>query len=88
MKVIQTVTEVSGEGLEALLGKKVTLFCANYFYTGILLGVNSHDVKLGDPAIVYETGNFSDAQYKDAQPLQVKEWYVRIAAIESYGVLK
>jgi len=88
MKVIQTVTEVSGEGLESLLGKRVTLFCANYFYTGKLVGVNTHDVKLEDPAIVYETGPFADKKYKDEQSLCVKEFYVRIAAIESYGVLK
>lgn len=41
MKVMQEVVEVSGEGLEALMGKKVTLFCANYFYSGKLVGVNA-----------------------------------------------
>ena len=88
MKVIQTVTEVSGEGLEALMGKKVTLFCANYFYTGKLVGVNTTCVKLEDPAIVYETGSFSNKSYQDEQPLHCKEFYVQIGAIESFGVLK
>ena len=34
------VQEVTGEGLEKLLGERVTLFCANYIYTGVLAGVN------------------------------------------------
>lgn len=88
MKVLQEVVEVSGEGLEALIGKKVTLFCANYFYTGKLIGVNQTCVKLGEAAIVYETGSFSDKQYKDEQPLHAKEFYVQISAIEAFGVLK
>lgn len=88
MKVLQEVVEVSGEGLESLIGKKVTLFCANYFYTGKLVGVNQTCVKLADAAIVYETGSFTDKNYKDEQPLGAKEFYVQTAAIESFGVLK
>lgn len=33
------IQEVEGEGLIALLGKRVTLFCMNYIYTGDLVGV-------------------------------------------------
>lgn len=88
MKVIQTVTEVSGEGLESLLGKRVILFCANYFYTGKLVGVNTNDVKLEDPAIVYETGAFSNKNYTDEQKIGTKFHYVRIGFIESYGEAK
>ena len=81
------VTEVQGEGLEKLLGKRVTLFCANYIYTGILSGVNESCVLLTDAAIVYETGAFSEKAWKDAQTLP-HDWYVQILAIESFGVLK
>lgn len=88
MKVLQEIIEVQGEGLESLMGKKVTLFCANYFYTGKLVGVNKTCVKLENPAIVYETGAFTEKNYKDEQPLHVKEWYVRLSAIESFGTLK
>src|SRR5208282_5297819 len=56
MKQIVTVTEVEGEGLEALLGQNVLLFCLNYIYTGKLVGVNSTFVKLEGAKIVYETG--------------------------------
>ena len=88
MKKLVTVQEVEGEGLEALLGLKVTLFCMNYIYTGKLTGVNKTCVLLEDPAIVYATGAFSDKAYADSQALGVKEFYVSTAAIESFGVLK
>ena len=81
------VQEVSGEGLEKLLGDRVTLFCANYIYTGILSGVNESCVLLTDAAIVYETGPFSDKKWKDAQSLP-DCWYVQVNSIESFGKLK
>lgn len=81
------VEEVQGEGLESLLGEVVTLFCANYFYTGKLTGVNDTCVLLSDPSIVYETGSWSDPNWKDAQKLP-NDLYVQTAAIESFGVVK
>jgi len=53
------VDEVMGEGLEKLLGERVTLFCLNYIYTGTLVGVNATLVLLHDAAIVYETGELA-----------------------------
>lgn len=85
MKVLMEIKEC---GLESLMGKKVILFCANYFYTGKLVGVNKSFVKLENPAIVYETGPFTDSKYKDEQSLCTKEHYVRIPAIESFGEAK
>lgn len=81
------VQEVSGEGLEKLLGEKVTLFCINYIYTGMLSGVNEDCVLLTDAKIVYETGSFGDKDWKDAQKLPY-DWYVCIQSIESFGKLK
>jgi len=81
------VEEVAGEGLENLLGERVTLFCANYIYTGKLVGVNDRFAKLDNAAVVFETGAFSDKQWKDAQPLP-GVWYVVMSAVESYGLLK
>jgi hypothetical protein len=86
MKKIVTVTEVAGEGLEGLLGENVTLFCANYIYTGKLEGVNTSCVKLAEAAIVYETGPFLEPKWKDAQRLP-NPVYVQLAAIESFTVL-
>ena len=71
------VTEVSGEGLEKLLGERVTLFCMNYIYAGMLSGVNEKCVLLTDASIVYETGAFSEKGWKDAQPLP-NDWYVSV----------
>jgi hypothetical protein len=84
MKKIVNVTEVSGEGLESLLGEQVILLCANYFYAGMLEGVNVEFVKLQEPRLVYETGIWTDRQWKDAQPMGVDSLYVRTAFIESY----
>lgn len=81
------VNEVQGEGLDKLLGERVTLFCMNYIYTGTLTGVNDTCVLLTDAAIVYETGGFGEKNWKDAQKLP-HDWYVQTAAIESFGRLK
>ena len=88
MKQVVTVTEVDGEGLEALLNENVLIYCMNYFYAGKLVGVNDKFVKLEGARIVYETGPSSDKQYKDAQPLPNNIWYVQTAAIESFGLGK
>ena len=85
MKKLVKIEEVSGEGLEALMGEKVVLFCMNYIYAGVLEGVNSDFVMLSDPKIVYETGAFSLSAWKDAQSLNVENLYVRIPAIESFS---
>ena len=61
MKKIVSVTEVDGEGLTALLGENVILFCMNYFYAGKLVGVNDDCVLLEDGGIVYQTGAFTAA---------------------------
>lgn len=81
------VEDVENEGLESLLGERVTLFCANYIYTGKLVGVNETCVKLSDAAIVYETGALNEKQWADTQPFP-RDWYVQLSAVESFGILK
>ena len=81
------VEEISGEGLEKLLGERVTLFCLNYIYTGTLMGVNASCVLLEDASIVYETGELKTKDWKDAQGLP-GPWYVQLCCIESFGLLK
>lgn len=83
----KTVNRVQGEGLEKLLGERVTLFCMNYIYTGTLTGVNETCVLLTDASIVYETGAFHSSEWRDAQKLP-HDWYVQTSSIESFGVLK
>ena len=81
------VIEVENEGLLALLGQRVTIFCNVYIYTGKLVGVNHDCVKLEDALIVYDTGEFTTKTWSDAQPLP-HEWYVSTKLIESFGLLK
>jgi len=81
------VEEVSGEGLEKFLGERITVFCANYIYTGKLIGINNTCILLEEGGIVYETGSFLDKAWKDMQPFP-REWYVMLQSIESFGLLK
>jgi len=81
------ITEEQGEGLEKLLGERVTLFCCRYIYTGKLVGVNETCVLLSDCGLVYETGSFEEKEWKDYQKLP-HDWYVQIQSIESFGILK
>jgi hypothetical protein len=87
MKKLVKVEEVEGEGLIGLLGKRVTLFCANYIYRGILAGVNETCVKLDEAQVVYETGPFTTKEWADVQPLG-GSWYVERGAVESFGLTK
>ena len=87
MKILQTVVEDDQEGFMALMGQTITLFCANYIYTGKLVGVNKDQLKLENPKVVYETGAFSDKAWKDAQALP-NAAYIRFSAVEMYTVLK
>lgn len=81
------ISEVENEGLIKLIGEKVTLFCQIYIYSGKLIGVNETCVLLSDASIVYETGSFTDKQWKDVQALP-HDWYVQINSIESFGLMK
>lgn len=76
------IEEVSGEGLESLLGEYVCIWCLNYIYWGKLIGVNDADILLTEAHVVYETGKLTES-LKDAQPLP-SDCYVRIDKIEVY----
>ena len=84
---MKKLVEESGEGLVKLMGERVTLFCLNYIYTGKLVGVNDTCVLLQDGGIVYETGAFTDAKWKDYQPLP-HPLYVMLSAVESFTVIR
>ena len=87
MKKLKEVIEVENEGLVALLGEVITVFCANYIYTGKLEGVNDTCIKLTSPKIVFETGDFNDKIWKDAQSLP-NDLYLQLGMIESFTILK
>ena len=87
MKKLVSVTEVEGEGLQALMGERVTLFCSRYIYTGKLTGVNADFVLLEEAAIVYETGSLKGKKWSVAEELP-GPWYVMTQSVESFGLLK
>ena len=74
---------VEGAGLLELLGQRVLLMCANYFYEGVLEGINDTCVLLSDAGIVYETGKWSEKGWGDRQQLP-GDHFVQIQAIESF----
>lgn len=82
------IIEDGTEGFEKLLGRKITIFCVNYIYTGELTGVNDECVLIADPKIVYETGSFNESEWENAQSLETNEFYIQKSAIESFGILK
>jgi hypothetical protein len=82
------IEEAEDDGFSPLLGEVVTFLCANYFYTGKLIGVNEAFVEIEDPAIIYETGEWTAKAWKDSQSLGVKTLRIRTQAIEAYGKLK
>ena len=84
----QLVEDVGNEGLEGLLGERVLIMTAGYFYEGKLIGVNDRFIKLQDPSVVYETGKWEDSNYANIQKLHQKQWYVQTGLIESYGLSK
>lgn len=81
------IEEVSGEGLEGLLGARVTFFCVNYIYEGKLVGVNDQYVRLDDAGIVYETGPLNEKKWGDRQPVS-NPLYIMLRSVEAYTVLK
>lgn len=81
------IEEVAGEGLESLLGERITLFCLNYIYTGRLKGVNETCVLLEEPSIVYETGPWNTKTWQDAQALP-NSIYVMLSCVEAFGKVK
>lgn len=88
MKKLVKVEEVEGEGLIALMGESVLVYCLSYIYAGTLTGVNDEFIKLEDAKIVYETGDFSKSGYTDAQALPKKVVYIMKKNIEAFGAGK
>ena len=84
MKKVVTVAEVTGEGLEALLGEQVILLCMNYFYAGKLVGLNERFALLEDGGIVYETGAWSNKTWTDFQAVD-GPLYVMLDKVEAFA---
>jgi hypothetical protein len=86
MKRLVNVIDIDEDGLESLLGEYVQLWCMNYIYAGRLIGVNQDAVCLAESVVVYETGRMTDKGWKLAESTGLNELFIRIPAIESYGL--
>ena len=84
---LKKLVEAEDDGIEQYLGKRITLFCMNYIYTGTLSAVSDRVAMLDDPSIVYETGPFTDKMWKDAQALP-NQIGVMLASVEAFGEVK
>lgn len=84
----RVIVQSTNEGLESLLGEKVTLLCTRYIYTGTLTGLNDNFCLLQDPYIVYDTGAWDKKDWQDAQKLPKNEIYIMLHSIESFGLMK
>ena len=87
MKKLVKVKKVQGKSLVGLMGEVVDIYCMNYIYSGVLVGVNDECVKLEKASIVYETGAFTDRNFKDAQALP-HDLYIQKGTIESFSKSK
>lgn len=72
-------------GIHSFVGSSVALYCANYIYTGTLVEVcEDGSYHLSNAHIVYETGELTATEWRDAQSLG-GDWYVKGHAVESFG---
>jgi hypothetical protein len=85
---MKTGKKVASEGIEKLIGERVILLCANYYYCGKLANVGAESVTLVEPSIVYLTGDWSANKYELAESLPAPEWHVQRSFIESFGKSK
>lgn len=87
-RIAKSTAPAATAGLVKLIGQKVLLLCANYFYAGTLRAVDAETAELEGAQIVYETGAWDAAQYATAEKLPGHLWSVRVESIESYGIGK
>lgn len=83
---MRRIVEQTDDGLDRFLGQYVLVICGAYFYHGKMVALNESHLVLASPKIVYETGDWSAEDWKDAQALPGDEWTIMLVAIESIGV--
>lgn len=69
--------------MHPLKDKYVVALAANYIYVGTLEDITPDRVVLRDPSIVYETGQWDAADWKDAQRLPTNRVHLERSAVES-----
>jgi hypothetical protein len=94
-RVVEVVTETSQEitqddstAYDKMLGKRVTIICAKYIYTGRVTGVNTDTIEVSEAEITYETGPWTNKKYADSQTLPCENIDIWKGSIESAFVMK
>ena len=64
--------------------RKVCVIANSYIYYGTYRGVWGGSVVLGDAYVIYDTGPWSDKEWKTAEYLG-KEWAITMSHVESWG---
>ena len=82
------VNENKRQDLLNLIGEKVVLLGVNYLYYGVLTEVYEDNVSLQGARIVFETGNITDAKFKDESEMYSSKWNIMLSAVESFGGYK
>ena len=87
MKKEVTVTQKEYPALTPFVGKNVTVGC-NFIYYGVLKSVDEDTLTLSNPKMVYDTGSWSDKDYKLEEEMPSDEVVIFISKIEFFGELK
>jgi hypothetical protein len=72
---------------ENYINERITLFCANYIYSGRLSTISKGWLTLSEAGIVYETGPFDTMEWQDYQRLP-NPVSVNVNSVESIMILK
>lgn len=75
------------DGYLNLIGKYITVFSCRYIYYGELIEEGKKYIKLKNPSIVYETGDFSEKKFTDIQLMSTKSFSINKDSVESFGIL-
>jgi hypothetical protein len=72
---------------ENYINERITLFCANYIYSGRLSKISNGWLTLAEAGIVYETGPFESKEWQDYQALP-HPIHINVNSVESLMILK
>ena len=83
----KTNNPLEEDGYSELIGKNITVFCCRYIYYGKLIEEGKSFIKLQNPNIVYETGCFTENNFRDIQSMNTKTFSINKDSVESFGIL-
>ena len=82
-----TLKKIDNYGYSSLIGENITVFCCRYIYHGKLIEEGKSFIKIQSPSIVYETGCFTENNFKDIQSMNTKTFSINKDSVESFGIL-